>query len=798
APRMTAREMDRKIVFYLVNDPISNNYGERFGRDLSNPKFRALAITSKPIQTADSLYKFEGYRVFQLKNERVQAAQIFDERGEVNTELAAEVFQTDVKNGVSRIVNYEKRTDLSDSTWQPIVMVNGKDSGIRHSFVITQDQFASGSDKRLVNYRNYYFVAIAYAHNEFAPFNINDVDSSQDKPYIESSKGAGGSVIPVITAMPNPANGNMGTVLNADYGDGVKITRIEGSGNGGNVMEMTEESEAAALASPYVVANPVYKQGNGPVDIKVVDPVKLSADDWELFIEGGSQAGDKGLRFDSRWRLVNVTNGGVIYSEQDLSSYNEQILEYYGLSVAVQQVLRPGDDLTNGNGYITSSITFQDPGKPWLAGTQDAEGRDRKNWIRSGGAEDTFSLCDYNDRKNFDSVGQFYEGMMSNSTLTRGTWAPYVLGATGENGTGAVTTNCGFGVTRQLTFSKGLFDLHSVDVVLTSDRTKWTRCVVVEQHENPDFSEKKAPKFGIRRHASWNGDLDADGRPIYATDPSDTGMSYFPGYAINQETGERLNIVFGEDSWLKNYNGGDMLWNPVRESVEEVAGATTYIFGGKHYIYVLKTRYDEGAQFKAEGANANSYRQIMWVGNPLLAPGQNYLPLSQGLIPTDTRVRIRVERPYAKFVPAGVTPRDRPDPTQVGNPIYGFSTKDLAPRNIHENPDLDKQALLDRINVVPNPYYGYAGYEKNRLDTRVRIINLPQKATVNIYSLEGALIRRLEKDNANAAYIDWDLRNAKGLPIASGMYLMHVQADGIGETVLKWFGAMRPVDVTSY
>jgi hypothetical protein len=60
------------------------------------------------------------------------------------------------------------------------------------------------------------------------------------------------------------------------------------------------------------------------------------------------------------------------------------------------------------------------------------------------------------------------------------------------------------------------------------------------------------------------------------------------------------------------------------------------------------------------------------------------------------------------------------------------------------------------------------------------------------------LIRRLEKDNPNVSYIDWDIRNAKSLPIASGMYLIHVSAAGVGEKVIRWFGAMRPIDITSY
>ena len=329
APRVVTREMDRKLIFYLVNDAVSTNYGERFGYDKSQQKYRVNALTKKGgIVHPDSLYKFEGYRVFQLKNKEVQPAQIFNEAGVVNTEVAIEVFQTDLKNGVSRIVNYEKNTDISDTTWEPRIKVVGKDSGIRHSFVISQDAFAQGGDKRLVNYRNYYFVAIAYAYNEFAPFDINNPNETQSDVYVESAHGAGGIAIPIVVAMPNPANGDMGTVLNSDYGDGVRIKRIEGSGNGGNSLEMTKESEDKALESPYVVANPEYKAGRGPVDIKVIDPVKIEPHDWELYVEGPDQPDKaKGMSFGSTWRLVNLTNSDVIYGEKNLNGINEHIIE---------------------------------------------------------------------------------------------------------------------------------------------------------------------------------------------------------------------------------------------------------------------------------------------------------------------------------------------------------------------------------------------------------------------------------------------------------------------------------------
>ena len=61
-------------------------------------------------------------------------------------------------------------------------------------------------------------------------------------------------------------------------------------------------------------------------------------------------------------------------------------------------------------------------------------------------------------------------------------------------------------------------------------------------------------------------------------------MGWFPGYAINTVTGERLNIMFGEDSRYVQHNGRDMIWNPV--SVQR-DGTQDYVLGGRHYIYVL-------------------------------------------------------------------------------------------------------------------------------------------------------------------------------------------------------------------
>jgi len=60
------------------------------------------------------------------------------------------------------------------------------------------------------------------------------------------------------------------------------------------------------------------------------------------------------------------------------------------------------------------------------------------------------------------------------------------------------------------------------------------------------------------------------------------------------------------------------------------------------------------------------------------------------------------------------------------------------------------------------------------------------------------LVRSFEKDDATTSSIDWDLKNQDGIPIASGLYIIHVNAPGLGEKVIKWFGVLRPIDLNSF
>ena len=111
-----------------------------------------------------------------------------------------------------------------------------------------------------------------------------------------------------------------------------------------------------------------------------------------------------------------------------------------------------------------------------------------------------------------------------------------------------------------------------------------------------------------------------------------------------------------------------------------------------------------------------------------------------------------------------------------------------------ENREYMLKEALAMINVVPNPYYAFSEYERTRLDTKVKIVNLPEVCTVRIYTANGKLVRSFKKDSPQT-YIDWDLTNHKAIPVAGGIYLIHVDVPNVGERVLKFFGGMCQADL---
>ncbi|MBN4077686.1 hypothetical protein JYT25_00900 [bacterium AH-315-C20] len=175
--------------------------------------------------------------------------------------------------------------------------------------------------------------------------------------------------------------------------------------------------------------------------------------------------------------------------------------------------------------------------------------------------------------------------------------------------------------------------------------------------------------------------------------------------------------------------------------------------------------------------------------------GANYLEatrrLNGDLFETDVKISTRIKKPYEERVVTGGE--------NDGFPLYKFSIA---------QPTLTAQgnylaSVLDKINIVPNPYYAYSAYETTKLDNRVKITNIPERCTITIFNMQGGLVRVFEKDDPLTS-VDWDLKNHKGIPIAGGVYLIHIEVeidtdnDGVMETyekVIKWYGALRETDL---
>jgi len=174
-------------------------------------------------------------------------------------------------------------------------------------------------------------------------------------------------------------------------------------------------------------------------------------------------------------------------------------------------------------------------------------------------------------------------------------------------------------------------------------------------------------------------------------------------------------------------------------------------------------------------AKKTVYGSLSWIAYPMLAEGQK-------VNATDVRIRLRVNKEYKNFVGSG---------ENGGKPMYGWSMNDISTKTASQDQLTD---ALKLINVVPNPYYAFSDYERTRIDTRVKITNLPERCTVRIYSVNGKLVRTFKKDS-EVTSLDWDLNNSKGIPVGGGVYLIHVEVPGAGEVILKFFGGMRSVDL---
>jgi hypothetical protein len=109
---------------------------------------------------------------------------------------------------------------------------------------------------------------------------------------------------------------------------------------------------------------------------------------------------------------------------------------------------------------------------------------------------------------------------------------------------------------------------------------------------------------------------------------------------------------------------------------------------------------------------------------------------------------------------------------------FSFTTDGMTMMTMDYDPD--------KISVWPNPYYGYNPEERDALDRRVMFSHLPTEgpSTIRIFALDGTLVRTIKHNDAGSQHTYWDMKNNFELPVASGMYIAHVETNR-GDKILK-------------
>ncbi len=183
--------------------------------------------------------------------------------------------------------------------------------------------------------------------------------------------------------------------------------------------------------------------------------------------------------------------------------------------------------------------------------------------------------------------------------------------------------------------------------------------------------------------------------------------------------------------------------------------------GGREYLFVLKSTYSETAD---EFYTTRSIRDDGWDFDvqyawwPTVADSHSSSELADGQI-----LKIELNK-YNR-----------------GDDRFQFTALQAG-----QQAQDSGLVTLERIHPLPNPYYHMTDVENEQNPRQIKFMNLPPtQLTLDIYNLNGELIRTLKKDDPVASELSWDVLTENGLPPASGIYIYRVTIPGGGQKIGK-------------
>lgn len=534
-----------------------------------------------------------------------------------------------------------------------------------------------------------------------------------------------------------------------------EITRVDGEGNMMNDLELKEDTENAILWDNNL-HEITYKRGKGPIDAYLIDTVNYQLGHYVL------KFNDYTTIDSANWTLYryNMLGGTLVDSVESVNTIangNQQLIPQWGIAIRIQQyeyLCNDGSTLCPESDQIaqpvSSSIEFADTSQQWLGGVDHNNGFSPMNWIMSGEFSPSVNMNTSGVNNPWCYPSNHYDPQNMFTNLVDGIAAPGRL---------ARYQGCSFRpiqvpgssiITESQFGSYASIDLSTVDhpgvnIVLTDNQSLWTRCAVIELNDNETTSLNNGKPGLLRQSPSVDKNGNQPGDPGYidaeagkgGTQPM--GMGWFPGYAVDVETGRRLNMAFCENSTLVNDNGDDMIWNPSDRLLDSNGD---YVLGGQHVIYVFggekhnMPNYDEGDflydNLSAETATGfrNVYGNLSWVVNPMREENES-------LLSTKTRIKIRTHKKFKERLLTGLNDT---------RPMFTF---DVVPYQFVSNDNLG-ELKPDEIKVYPNPTTDQFTVKWNNM--------APSK--IEVYTISGVLVHS-QLIGANKYQLTIDLSSEK-------------------------------------
>ncbi|MGB9664734.1 MAG: T9SS type A sorting domain-containing protein, partial [Ignavibacteria bacterium] len=271
-----------------------------------------------------------------------------------------------------------------------------------------------------------------------------------------------------------------------------------------------------------------------------------------------------------------------------------------------------------------------------------------------------------------------------------------------------------------------------------------------------DLKDVKVEAYKIQSYNDDNGNGRYDVGEIYTVDPQ-------KGQVAN------LYRTWGPGNWkatkLIPFKFYDITSNPPRQLSVIVRDRNQNLQWDPHtndtpyeYIFVLDSDYDStGNNWNPTAGGRDFMDEINQNGGPVLWTFWWY--------PRGSREQFANDFTMEFYAPKVNTVKD----------TFVF----VAQANSYST-ELAK-ADVDKINVFPNPYYGYHYREVAPDNKYVTFSHLPDEATIRIFDLSGVLVKTIKHTAANGQFETWNLQNENNYPVASGVYVVHIDMPKLGK-----------------